>query len=181
MIGRMNFRLIVVWFAVTMMAAMTAVGQKTAKDAELADIAGEWELVSGKVKGMPEFDYIGGRMSIKVNGSEVKIIRSLEDADGTIERTLTYKSDGSGEVNSWLAMDGKTEIHRKTKSFWKKGKLSIRWSQKSNTGWHDTDEIYWLAPDLGTLTFEVVPVLTRPGLPPRFVSIPQKLVFRRKE
>lgn len=175
-----NIKLIIMSVAVTVLT-VAAFGQKSAKDAELADIAGEWEFVSGKVKGMPQLDYLDGRMLIKVNGAEVTINRSLEDADGTFERTFKYNSDGSGEVNSWLTMDGSNRIERKTKSIWKKGKLSIRWTQKTNTGWHDTEEIYWLSPDLSTLTFEVVPGLARPGLPPRFISIQQKLIFRRKE
>jgi hypothetical protein len=165
----------------TMLIALAAISsaQGTKESPELKDLAGEWELVTGESETRFGPPYLSGSLVVKVRGEEVTISRSLEDRDGTVERELSYYGDGRGELNVWMRADGEYTIERKSKSKWKSGKLLIKWSQKSNMGWYNVEEIYSLNKEGNVLTFRVMPQIIRPGLT-RAADYAEKLVFRRK-
>ena len=97
------------------------------------------------------------------------------------ERKLTYFADGRGELNFWVLSDGKTEIDRQSRSKWKKNKLQINWSQKSNGRSFEAEEIYRLSAEGDKLTHTInyLPTRRLPFQSP-FGSV-SELTFRRKK
>ena len=146
---------------------------------ELKDLAGEWELDINESDFRSGPPYLSGSLTVRVAGEEVIIKRLLEDAQGTIEREFSFYGDGRGEVNILFAADGGSEFQRPSRSRWKKGKLAIKFSQKSNMGWYDVEEVYALSADANKLTYTIITRFVSPSLfRPRGGT--GKLVFRKK-
>ena len=161
---------------VVLLFAFQAVTSGQKKEFTVSDLAGDWQLIIPR----GERIYRSGSLSVKVKGEEVEIVREFEDADGTTERKLTYFADGRGELNFWVLSDGKTEIDRHSESKWKKNKLVIIWSYKTNGSRFEVEEIYKLSPDQEKLTYAMNNIVPRVPFQSPFGSI-QELIYLRKK
>ena len=169
---------VAVMFAAVLALVVAGYAQSSSESPMLSDFAGEWELITKESESRTQIRYVSGKLTIKVIGDEVQILRQLEDTSGFSERKLVLFADGRGETNRWRSLDGEREIKRETKTKRRKRTLTSICNYKAEFGWVETKEVYELSKDGTSLAFQVIPTMVRGGRP--FTSgWVERLVFKR--